>query len=469
VRIEFVSGYRLPVTLKVYLDRARQHAVRRSFAWNVSIMLAGAVCGQAFSVLLSPVLTRLFTPEQFGQLSVYNSVLGVLSVVASLGLELAIPICLDDRECANLAALCGIALVATSGACTLLTWLLPVHVLSLLGVGSLTPFRYLLPVGLAWLGGYYIVVALATREGAFKEIARTRISQGVSAPVAQILLGALGAGTPGLVFGSILGQASGTLLLLSRVAFREARRLREISWRGIVAVARRYADFPLFASWARVLDVAGGGMILYVLFSACYSSEVAGFMFLSERVIMRPLIIVSSSLLQVFTGEAGRSVSQYPGRLRARFYQVVTRQFLFSGSWILLANLVAGLVFPLLFGAAWADAIPYLRALSLLYLLQAALHPVSTVLQVLERQRTAGAWQIGRLIVVIAGVLGPWWGDVSALGALWVSALIQASCCLFLLGLMMAIIEQEVAGRETTAVGADLHVVTDITQSSSER
>ena len=75
-------------------------------------------------------------------------------------------------------------------------------------------------------------------------------------------------------------------------------------------------------------------MILYVLFSACYSSEVAGFMFLSERVIMRPLIIVSSSLLQVFTGEAGRSVSQDPWRLRARFYQVVTRQFLFAASWI---------------------------------------------------------------------------------------------------------------------------------------
>lgn len=192
-------------------------------------------------------------------------------------------------------------------------------------------------------------------------------------------------------------------------------------------------------------------MILYVLFSACYSSEVAGFMFLSERVIMRPLIIVSSSLLQVFTGEAGRSVSQDPGRLRARFYQVVTRQFLFAASWILLANLVAGLAFPLLFGTAWADAIPYLRALSLLYLLQAALHPVSTLLQVLERQRTAGAWQIGRLILVISGALLPWRAGLSALGALWVSAVIQAFCSLLLLGLMMAIIGQEVAQRGTRA------------------
>jgi O-antigen/teichoic acid export membrane protein len=442
-----VSGYCLPVTLKVYFNRLRQHAVRRSFAWNVSIMLAGSAFGQAFSVLLSPVLTRLFTPEQFGQLSVYNSVLAVFSVVASLGLELAIPICLDDLECADLTALCGIALIATTGACALLTWSVPVHILFLLGMGSLAPFRYLLPVGLAWLGGYYILVALATREGAFKEIARTRISQGVSGPLSQILLGALGAGTPGLVFGSIVGQASGTFLLLSRVALHQELRFRQISWNGIVAMARRYAEFPLFASWARALDMAGGGMILYVLFAACYSSEVAGFMFLSERVIMRPLIIVSSSLLQVFTGEAGRSVSQDPGRLRGRFNQVITRQFLFAVSWIILANLMAGLAFPFLFGAIWVDAIPYLRALSLLYLLQATLHPVSTLLQVLERQRTAAAWQIGRLALVIAGVLVPWRAGISALGTLWVSALIQASCSFLLLCLMMAIIGQQVARR----------------------
>jgi O-antigen/teichoic acid export membrane protein len=314
-------------------------------------------------------------------------------------------------------------------------------------MGSLAPSRYLLPVGLAWLGGYYILVALATREGAFKEIARTRISQGVSGPLSQILLGAVGAGTPGLVFGSIVGQASGTLLLLSRVALRQERRLRQISWNGIVAIARRYAEFPLFASWARVLDMAGGGMILYVLFAACYSSEVAGFMFLSERVIMRPLIVLSSSLLQVFTGEAGRSVSQDLGQLRGRFYQVITRQFLFAVSWIVLANSVAGLAFPLLFGAIWVDAIPYLRALSLLYLLQATLHPVSTLLQVLERQRTAGAWQIGRLALVTAGVVVPWRAGISALGTLWVSALIQVSCSFLLLCLMMATIEQHVRRR----------------------
>jgi O-antigen/teichoic acid export membrane protein len=413
-------------------------------------MLAGTAAGQAISIVLSPILTRLFTPEQFGYLSVYNSVLMILAVVASLGFELAIPICLVEAECANLLVLCCLALAATTTLCSLLMWLLSTETLAAVGVGSLSSYRYLLPVGLAWLGGYFVMVAMATRGAAFQQIAQTRISQGVSGPVSQILLGWLGAGTAGLVAGSIIGQASGTLLLARFVLWRKGW-WRHVSWHGIAAMVRRYIEFPLYAGPGRVLDMAGGGMILFVLFTACYSPAIAGFIFLSERVIMRPLIIVSTSLLQVFTGEAGRAASEDPRQLRRRFDQIVPRQILLAAAWIAAANALAGWAFPLLFGPSWAEAIPYLRALSLFYLLQAVLHPVSTTLQVLERQITAVMWQIGRFICAIAGVVLPWHLGLSALAALWISAITQAVCCLVLLRLMKLLIDQEVARRHGSA------------------
>ena len=68
-------------------------------------MLTGTVAAQAISALLSPVLTRLFTPTDFGHLSVYNSVLTLFVTVASLGYEMALPICVAESDCANLLAL----------------------------------------------------------------------------------------------------------------------------------------------------------------------------------------------------------------------------------------------------------------------------------------------------------------------------------------------------------------------------
>jgi O-antigen/teichoic acid export membrane protein len=432
----------LPPGLQGRMRTAWMRAGAHGFARNVAVMLTGTVAGQAVSLALSPVLTRLFSPAEFGQLGVYSSALMILAMIASLGLEQAIPICLDEADCANLLVLCGIVLAGVTTCAGLVLWLIPAEAFHTIGLGPLAHDRYLLPLGLLWLGGYYVLLSVATRAGAYSEIARTRLSQGISGPVSQIGFGLLGAGSPGLVIGFIVGQASGTLLLLRRFVLERRTWLAAVSWRGIAAIWRRYGDFPLYSSWARLLDRAGGGDVIEVLFATCYSPTVAGFMFLSDRVIVRPLLIVSTSLLQVFTGEAGRAVSQEPELLRRRFWQMLPLQFLLAAGWILAANLAAGWVFPRLFGAAWADAIPYLRALSLSYLVQMVLHPVSTTLQVLEHQRAAAIWQVSRLVLVVASVLLPWQAGLSALTALWISSIAQAVCCLVLAGMMAVSLER---------------------------
>jgi O-antigen/teichoic acid export membrane protein len=432
---------RLPAPLRSRIRAFRQHAARRSFAWNVSVMLAGTIVGQGISILLSPILTRVFTPSEFGYLSVYSSVLFIVCVVASLGLELAIPIASCELEAANLLALCGISLVATTVLVTFAIYALPPDLLASLWIGDLASYRYLLPIGFACLGSYYIMVAIATRAAAFQDIARTRISQGLSGPLSQLVLGLLHFGTPGLAIGFVIGQSSGTLLLYWRVVVR-LRAFSGVSWHGIVAAVRRYIHFPLFASWARMLDMAGSGTVLFVLFSTCYSSDIAGFMFLSDRVISRPLLVVSTSLLQVFVGEAGHSLNHDPAALRRRFYQVMPRQFLLSLGWILLANLIAARAFPLLFGEQWAAAIPYLHAGSAAYLGLAVLHPVSTMLQMLERQVAAAVWQVFRVVLVIGGFMIGWRSGLPAVTTLWICSILQLFSILVVLGMITWSIER---------------------------
>lgn len=433
---------RFPAGLQGRVHRLGQYATTPGFARNVVVMMAGTVAGQAISLLLSPALTRVFSPAEFGDLSVYNAALMVCAVVAASGLEQAIPISLDDTECANLLALCGLSLAIVTALVGVFVMLAPASLLNALAIGPLAHYRYLVPIGLLCLGGYYIMVAVATRAHAFRDIARTRLSQGIGGPTSQLALGLLGAGTPGLLIGFVIGQSSGTLLLLRRFVLHRRGWLREVTWRGVLNAATRYRNFPLYTSWSRLLEVAGSGVVLFLLFSACYGPSIAGFMFLSERVIVRPLLVVSTSLLQVFTGEAGRAVTQDPSQLRRRFYQVVPRQFAFAAAWILAANLVAGWAFPWLFGAVWAGAIPYLRALSVAYLVGVVLHPVSTTLQLLERQALAAVWQFGRFVLVIASVILPWKFGMSAISAMWISSLAQAGCGLLLLAIIAGSIEQ---------------------------
>jgi O-antigen/teichoic acid export membrane protein len=321
-------------------------------------------------------------------------------------------------------------------------WLLPSQALGALWLMPLDTHRYLLPLGLACLGSYYVMVAAATRAGRFAEIARTRISQGIGGPVSQIVLGLLGFRQSGLAIGFVIGQTSGVLLLLSRIFLRQPQLRDAISRRGMAMVLARYRHFPLFASWTRVFEMAGSGTVLYILFAAYYSSEIVGYMFLAERVIARPLLMVSSSLLQVFSGEAGRNVRHDPAALAKRFRQVVPGQLLFAVLWIVPVNLLAQEAVPRLFGAAWGAAVPCVHALSLAYLALAVLHPVSTTLQLLNRQKLAAAWQLLRVAMLVGATVAAQRCGLSAVAALWVCSAIQAAACAGMLATMAVCIHR---------------------------
>lgn len=433
--------------MATHRNRLQAMLARRPFLKNVSIMLTGSAAGQLVSVLLSPVLTRLYSPQQFGILSVYTALLTILVVVASLRYELALTLANSEEEAINLVAVCGCALLATTAVAAIVAFAVPEDLVKAVWPNPfhfyrMAIYRGLLILGFVCLGGYYIALYFATWQDAFRAIARTRIYQGVTGPLAQIGLGALGAGAPGLLVGSILGQSAGTLGLFYGQIARHRGLLRTISWQKMMLLARRYRRFPLVASWAALIDAAGGNQLLYLLVSVGFSARIAGFIFLAERVVARPLSMIGTSILQVFVGEAGKMVSADPAKLRARFYQVVSRQFCLALGWILVANVAAAALFPTVFGADWGDAVIYLQAMSLAYLAQAIVLPVFHTLQILERQTIAAAWQLGRLSLVVITFSLSTTFDLGAPATIFCYSAAQALSCTILLALMAKAIQR---------------------------
>ena len=429
------------------LSGLRAALARRPFLKNVSIMLSGSVAGQMVSILLSPALTRLYSPQQFGVLSVYTALLTILVVVASLRYELTIPMAKTEEDAVNLVALCGCVLLAMTLAIGIASYSFPEELLKTLwqtpiNSAYVASYRGLFILGFLCLGGYYIALYMGTRDGAFRAIARTRLYQGIVGPTSQIGLALLGAGAPGLLIGSILGQSAGTLGLFQRLFKSRGSFAGMISRQRMWALAKRYRRFPLIASWAALIDSAGGSQLLYLLVSFTYSARIAGFIFLAERIVARPLSMVGTSILQVFMGEAGKTAAADPAKLRTRFYQVVSRQFLLAFVWIVASNLVAALVFPKVFGTQWADAVIYLQAMSVGYLAQAIVLPVFHTLQLIEKQTVAACWQLGRLLTVVATFTTASRLDLSAPMTIFCYSAVQAACCVALLVLMAKSIDK---------------------------
>ena len=412
------------------------------FARRFSVMLFGTVLGQALSVILSPILTRIYTPEEFGSLSVYMSMLSILAVIAAMRYEIPMAAAKDETEVINLLAISLCALVFTTIALALATILLPAGTFGMSGMKEFPGFRLLLVIGFVLLGLYFIMLYFTTWAQEFRAIARTRISQGVSGPISQIVFGLLGLGSGGLAAGFAIGQSSGTFLLITRVLWPRAAMLRKISWRAMRRTAWDHRNFPLISSWAGLVDSAGSGQVIYLLLAALYPGPVAGYLFISERIVARPLQMVSTSLLTVFMGEIGQTVHTRPDMLKRRFLQVTSRQFMVALAWVVIIDIISYLAFPLLFGAKWTQAVPFILVMSAVYLMVSVVASVTHTLQVLRRQTLAASWQVGRVAAVCLGFWASSRADFSVLSAVEVYAAIQFVSCSIILVLMKGAIDQ---------------------------
>lgn len=375
---------------------------RRGFGGKVLFLFTGNSLGQLGAVLTSPLLARLYDPEAFGVLGVLSGVLTLLAVFAALGYEFSLPLARSDEEVSNLLALCALALVVTTVACATIVFAVPSAVLHQV-LGIVTPYRAFLPVGLFCLGTGSVMVMFGTYCRAYGVLARIGLYRGTVGPLLQIVLGVSGLHATGLPIGFILGQSSGTGMAVRRLLQVQRQALGQISWHAIAALARRYSRFPLFSSWAGLVQMAGTSQALMIVLPLLFSGKVAGLVFLADRIIGRPLVLVSGSIMLAYTGEVSKIVASNPAELRRRFFQITSRQFAFSGTWILTANLAAPFAFRPVFGAHWSDAVVFMRILSIAYLMQSVTRAVGHTLQILERQSLLAWWSVGRFALVAGG------------------------------------------------------------------
>ncbi len=406
-----------------------------SFARNVLIMFVGTAIGQFTSLLLSPVLTRIYTPELFGILGFFSSLIGILSVISSLRYDMALPITETKKDAANLLAVCCSVLIFTTSVFFGIILFLPYEFINST-LGSLSPYRFLLPIGFLGAGAYQIIVSYATREGAFATISRTKIYQGVSGPVSQIGLGIAGMGAWGLIIGFIIGQSAGIANMFVRLVFKPRDVLPNVTWQGMKSMASRFSRFPLISTWSAMINVLGTNSMMMIVIPMLYSSTIAGFIFLTERIIGRPLILISTSILQVYLGEAAKTQASDPVAMRRRFLQIIKGQFFIVSFWLGIINATAFYLIPIIFGKEWADAVIYIHILSICYLPQMIMVAVMNTLQIMEKQALTAMWEFARLVLIISGFAISYSFSLSAEQALLIYSSSQAVMQVILFGLM---------------------------------
>jgi len=393
-------------------------ATGESFVGRVLLVAGGTASGQAVLLCSAPVLTRLYTPDDFGILAVYTAVLATLSIVAALRFELGIPVAGDDETAANVLVLGALALLGTvmCTAAGVMVW-------KAFSRGSawegLLSQALWLPLGIGAAGVYQILSHWAIRAQEFAVLGRTKLFQAVGAVVVQVGLGFTGAGAVGLVAGDVVGRFSGSGRLGLRLWRRDSRHLRRISLSSLKAGMRRFGRFALYSTGSALTNSIGL-QVPPILFGLLYGSQVAGWYGLAYRIVGIPVFLVGGAVAQVYLGHAARYHHEDSVRLRILFKSCIRRLFLLGLLPAAITAAVGPAAFAMVFGEDWLEAGLYARALAVFFLAQLVVSPVSQTLTILGRQDLQFWWDVGRLLLVVGSIGIPAWIGMVPVGAVTV-------------------------------------------------
>ncbi|GCD09727.1 lipopolysaccharide biosynthesis protein [Clostridium tagluense] len=375
-------------------------ALKSGFIKNIFLVAGGTAFAQLLNIMISPIITRIYSPEEFGVQTMYMSMLAILVIAGSLKYEGGIAIADDDEKAINVVALSIVILVSFVAIIALITFFSGKQFLKLFGAGILFKYRFLIPIGILFAGTYNIFIQWSFRKKEFKSIAKTKFNQAIIQNITKISFGFFKCGSIGLILGSLFGQSAG-ITTLSMPLIKESKHiLRKINAKDMLSCAKRYIKFPLYAAPGSLLNTLG--LQLPVFFIAyLYSSKIVGLYGLANVIVSLPTDLIGGSIGDVFYAEIASIGRTEPEKIK-RISEKLIKKLILIGLFPLITLVLFGpCLFSIVFGHKWYEAGVYSRILAFLVFGRLIFTPVNRIFPVFERQKEDLYLDIFRVILVL--------------------------------------------------------------------
>ena len=382
------------------MDNGNPHSVMGSGLARVlrpaALLFSGSAAAQLIPFAATPIISRLFSPQEYGLYAFALSFVAITALIAGGGYNQAVNLASSEADAVDLAWL-GIA----GGAC--LSGLLLVAALLELSAGRVFQERmWFIPAATFMLSLHTSVSPLATRKLRYGLIVRSRITFAVASTATTLLAGWLHLGERGLMLGYLAGLVSACALLLGNNTLAGA-----VEHQGTIPrlrdTARRFSRFPKWQLGASLIDSLATQLPVWTL-STLFGSAVLGQFSFAGRMIGLPLQLVGGSFGEVFRQQSSVEWNTH-GHCRQAFrhHALVLSAFYIPA--VLLLSIGGPWMVRLLFGERWLLAGEMIRWVCLIYALKGSVGALSYAMILADRQRRVFIIHLLLLACAGAGLL----------------------------------------------------------------
>ena len=378
-----------------------------TFLHNVVVMLFGTAFGPALNVLIMPVLARLYTPEDFGLLTLFNAFLNVLVAMPALRYEGAIPLPKDDDEADDLLVISLLFVTLFSAVILAVLLAFGPALARLFNAEELAPYLWLLPVALFANGVFRVLSMWNTRHKQFGNIARSTIARPLGNSYTATLLGFLRAGEVGLLAAAVIGQLSAASMIIYRAAGHGLwSALKLIAPGRIRELLAKHRQFPIYQLPAALLNTCSQQVSLFVM-AALYDMTTVGHYGVARRIFSMPMFLIVQAVAQVFMQRAAEEFNR-GGDLRRLVGNIYLRLFLVGSVPTVLIFALAPWACRVFLGADFEVAGHYTRLIIPWLFVAFVGSPTTSIFAVINRQDITAVYGGASLVLRVVAIWAGW-------------------------------------------------------------
>lgn len=393
------------------LTRLRQS----EFVANVAKLFAGNGLVFTISLFAIPVISRLYTPDDYGVIGLFISILAVVTVFATLKYEVAIVLPDSDDTArgilrAALLVALGVSLIVLASAAVTTLCCSDMQMVSSLG-----RYVWFLPLGIVLMASVKMLVnGWLMRKKQFGRMAVAEMSNSIVNIVIRIILGfVIGSTIWGLLVGLFAGLVVGLLVAwpVSRAGLQKPESAETAT--GIAAL-KQYPEFPAFTMPADFIRTLAQKLPV-LMFGFMYSPATAGLFYMADRLIKAPVELGLRAFRGVFLQKVS-AMHNAKTPLRSVYVKTVVIMFLLGLGPAAVLFFRGQEILTFILGEKWIEAGRFAEILAPLLLSFWVTSPAAMLLITLRRQNY---WLLVQASIAILQICVFVYAYVNGLSAAW--------------------------------------------------
>jgi O-antigen/teichoic acid export membrane protein len=373
--------------------------LKSEFAQNILVLLTGTTIAQAIPIAVTPILTRLYTPEEFGVFALFLSIVTIAALIATGRYEVAIMLPERDENSKQ------VLILAVVISCVFSLFLLGVVLLFseqielVFGIEGVGDWIYIVPFGIFIMSIYNSLNYWMSRNREFRLVSLNRVLQSSSVSSIQIFFGLVLKLKVGLIISDVIGRLISLLYLLRHLYKKDKFTFRK---KRAVVLASKYKKFPVYELPASTLNSAALQSPFFII-PIIFGTVTSGLYFLVFRVVMMPVSLLGSAFLEVFRSHATEDMRKY-GTCTKIFKKTLRMLFLLGIPPTVILMVWGPELFAFVFGEQWGVAGVYAQILAPMAFVRLMSSPLSYMFFLKEKLKLNLVFQGAYLSLILLSI-----------------------------------------------------------------